>query len=99
MADQKGLFQGLADLSFREYVTVSKVKFLYILAMVLGAIVALFVVFKGLQESPAQGVLAIILAAVGLFLWVLYIRVVLESLMAVFRISDNIERITGGANR
>ena len=53
-------------------------------------------VLSGFRESTAQGLLLLILGAVGLIFWTLYVRVLLEVLIAVFRLAENVSRI---ANR
>ncbi len=98
MAEEKGLFAALLDLSFTELVTPKRRKLLYGILLAIGVVVALFAVFKGMQASPAEGVLALIGAAVGLFLWALFVRVLLETLLALFRIAENTERMAGGPN-
>ena len=98
MPDEKGLFAALLDFSFTELVTTRKIKLLYSILLAIGVVVALFAVFKAMQESPAEGVLALIAAAVGLFLWTLFVRVLLEALLAHFRIAANTERMAGGPN-
>jgi hypothetical protein len=40
--------------------------------------------------------LTLLLALVGYFLWIIYIRVILEVLVTVFRTADNIARASGG---
>ena len=93
MSAEKSLFGTLMNFSFTEFVATRFIKFLYGLAIGLGAITALYFVFDGLRSSPAEGVLALILAVIGLFLWVLYVRVLLEMLIAVFRIAEHLARI------
>jgi hypothetical protein len=39
------------------------------------------------QQAPVQGLLALLAAVVGYFFWILYCRVILEVLAAVFRMS------------
>ncbi len=88
MAAEKSFLGTLMDFSFTSFITVRFIKVLYALAIVLGGITALYFVFNGLRSSPAEGVLALILAAIGLFLWMLYVRVVLEIVIVVFRIAE-----------
>ena len=53
------------------------------------------VVFNGFQASTSQGLLTLLLAVVGYFLWILYVRVALEFLVAMFRTAENIARASG----
>lgn len=93
MPNQKGLVESLVDLSFGEFVTLRIIKLLYALHLVLGLIVAIGLVLSGFRESTAQGLLLLILGAVGLVFWTLYVRVLLEVLIVVFRVAENISRI------
>jgi hypothetical protein len=52
--------------------------------------VAIWQVFNGFQVSTAQGLLVFMLAVVGYFFWILYVRIGLEFLVTVFRTADAI---------
>ena len=88
MAEGKGFFESLLDLSFRESITTNYRKFLYGLHLLFGLIAAVVFVVVGFQTSPTQGLINLIGALVGLFLWILYVRIALEFLLAVFRIAE-----------
>ncbi len=95
MAEGKGLFESLLDFSFRENIATRNVKFLFGLHLLLGLIVAIALVVMQFQVSPTQGLLAILLAVIGFFLWTLYVRITLEFLLAVFRIAESAARAAG----
>lgn len=95
MANEKGLFHGLADFSFREPITPGIIKLLYAIALLAGVVSLVAVVVTGLQQSAAQGLLALLFGVIGLFIWALYVRVILEVVMALFRIAENTERMAG----
>lgn len=88
MADDKGFWESLMDFSFRECLTPRIATLLYALHLLLGLVVAIGAVLSAFRNTTSQGVLALILAIAGLFLWVLYCRVVLEFVLAVFRIAE-----------
>lgn len=88
MAERKGLFESLLDFSFRECITTQNLKFLYGLHLLVGLIAAVALVVSGFREATAQGLLALIIGVVGLFFWILYVRITLEALVALFRIAD-----------
>lgn len=93
MAEEKGFVESLLDFSFVQVVTPRMAKLLYFLHLFLGLVLAIgCVVYAFLQAGPAQGVLALILCAIGYFIWVLYCRIVIEVLLAVFRISESVSR-------
>ena len=96
LKEGKGFFERLLDFSFQHYITQRYAKLLYGLHLLLGLIVGTWYVFNGFQTSTSQGLLSLLLAAVGYFLWVLYLRVALEFLVAMFRTAENIARASGG---
>jgi uncharacterized membrane protein len=88
MAEPRGFFEALVDFSFRECITVNNRRFLYGLHLLVGLIASVAVVVLGFQTSPTQGLINLIGALVGYFFWILYVRIVLEFLLAVFRIAE-----------
>ena len=88
MEERKGFFESFADFSFRECVTTNNRGFLYGLHLLVGLIAAVVLVVMGFQTSPTQGIISLIGALVGLFFWILYVRIALEFLLAVFRIAE-----------
>ncbi len=99
MPDEKGLFQGLFDFSFRELLTPRMIKLLYLIALLAGGIAVVAAVINGLQQSAAQGLLALVFGLISLFVWVLYSRVLLEVLVVLFRIAENTDRMAGSGDR
>ena len=95
MAEETEFFESLMDFSFQECMTKKYAKLLYALHLLLGLIVAIWCVFNGFQVSTSQGLLVLLLAIVGLFFWILYVRVTLEILVAILRTADNIARVSG----
>ena len=67
----------------------------YGIHLLLGLIVGTWYVFNGFQASTSQGLLTLLFAVVGYFLWILYVRVALEFLVAMFRTAENIARASG----
>jgi Domain of unknown function (DUF4282) len=90
MPEAKGVWEGLMDFSFRVYATPKMLKFLYGIHLLVGLIAAVAWVVLAFQQAPVQGLLALLGALVGYFFWILYCRVVLEVLAAVFRMADAI---------
>src|SRR6266852_3513051 len=90
MPEAKGVLEGLTDFSFRLYATPRMLKFLYALHLLIGLIAGVAWVVLAFQQAPVQGLLALLGALVGYFFWILYCRVILEALAAVFRIADAI---------
>ncbi len=88
MAEGKGFFESLLDFSFRECVTTNNRRLLYGLHLLVGLIAAVAVVVVGFQTSPTQGLINLIGALLGFFFWTVYVRIALESLLALFRIAE-----------
>jgi hypothetical protein len=90
MPEAKGMWEGLTDFSFRAYATPKMLKFLYALHWLVGLIAAVAWVVLAFQQAPVEGLLALLAALGSYFIWILYCRVVLEVLAAVFRMADAI---------
>jgi Domain of unknown function (DUF4282) len=88
MPEAKGMWEGLMDSSFRVYATPRMLKFLYALHLLVGLIAGVAWVVLAFQQAPVQGLLALLGALVGYFFWILYCRIVLEVLGALFRVAD-----------
>lgn len=101
---RKGFFGSLFDLSFRHFVTGRVVSFLYVISLVFVVLNALFsaaylsvllgAFLSAVADSPALawvvGILVfLILAPLLLLVSVVYVRVLLEIVVVLFRISDN----------
>ncbi|HCD36468.1 DUF4282 domain-containing protein [Chlorobium phaeovibrioides] len=86
------LFGKLFDFSFKEFITLQIVKYLYILSMVFAAITALGTLgagFTSMQFNFWSGLGGILMAPIVFFLLVLLARLLLEALVATFRIAEN----------
>jgi hypothetical protein len=82
---EKTLIEKLMDFSFQRMVTPQVLKMLYGVHLLIGLIAAVWFVFSGFQTSTANGLLALILCFAGMLLWVVYCRVFVELIAAVFR--------------
>ncbi|MFI5091913.1 MAG: DUF4282 domain-containing protein [Candidatus Acidiferrum sp.] len=87
MPEAKGMWEGMMDFSFRMYATPKMLKFLYALHLLVGLVAAVAWVVLAFQQAPVQGLLALLAALVGYFFWILYCRVILEVLSAIFRMA------------
>jgi hypothetical protein len=85
MPEAKGMWEGLMDFSFRVYATPKMLKFLYALHLLVGLVAAVAWVVLAFQQTPVQGLIALLAALGSYFVWILYCRVMLEVLAAVFR--------------
>ena len=99
MSEANGMWEGLMDFSFRRNTTPRMLKFLYAMHLLVGLIAAVAWVVLSFQQAPVQGLLALLGALVAYFFWILYCRVVLEVLAAVFRITDAIAPDRGSSQQ
>jgi hypothetical protein len=79
------LIENLMDFSFQRLVTPRMLKMLYSVHLLIGLVAAVWFVFNGFQTSTASGLLALILGLGAMLLWIVYCRIVVELLAAVFR--------------
>ena len=99
MAEANGMLEGLMDFSFRRYATPKMLKFLYAIHLLAGLIAGVAWVVLAFQQTPVQGLLALLGALVGYSLWILYCRVALEVLAAVFRIANAVAPSRGDSHQ
>jgi len=90
MPEANGILEGLMDFSFRRYAAPRMLKFLYAIHLLAGLIAGVAWVVLAFQQAPVQGLVALLGALVGYSLWILYCRIVLEVLAAVFRIANTV---------
>src|SRR5580704_3588490 len=90
MPEAKGMWEGLMDFSFRTYATRRMLKFLYAMHLLGGLVAAVAWVVLAFQAAAVQGLLALLGALVGYFFCILYCRVVLEALSAIFPMAEAI---------
>lgn len=108
-AGEKGFFAALFDLSFKHFVTGRVVSFLYVISLVFVSLNALFsagyisvllgTFLSAVAESSALGwivgvILFLISVPLLLLVSIVYVRVLLEIVVVLFRISDNTAEIT-----
>lgn len=90
MPEATGMWEGLMDFSFRVYAAPKMLKFLYGLHLLGGLIAGVTLVVLAFQQAPVQGLWTLLAVLLGYFLWILYCRIALEVLGAVFRMAEAI---------
>ena len=73
-------------------------KLLYIIGILTGGITVVACVVLGYQQSPAQGLINLVVGIVALFVGTLVSRVLLELTLVILRISEGIDRATHPGN-
>jgi len=82
---ENGMIENLMDFSFQRLVTPHMLKLLYSVHLLIGLIAAVWFVFSAFQTSTSNGLLVLILSVPAMLLWIVYCRIVVELLAAVFR--------------
>lgn len=94
--EAKGLFGALFDFSFRHFITGRIIKFLYMLSVGLAGIGYLVFVIGAFQISAGFGAAVLLIIGPLMFLLsVIYVRVLLEIIVVVFRISEDVSDVSG----
>ena len=88
----------LFDFSFTSFVAPKIIKFLFVLLIILVILAALGMIYMGLQAGT-MGLVLVILAPIGAFLYLLIGRVWLEVMMVLFRIAENTGEIAKNSRR
>jgi len=84
-----GFFSSLFDLSFSRLVATRVIKFLYVLLLVLIGLGLLAFIVAAIAGGSAAGIIAaLILGPLVALLYVVYARVFLEIILAIFRILE-----------
>jgi hypothetical protein len=86
-ANEAGFFARLFDVSMKTFITPSIIKVLFILGLIAVSIFSLIILVAGAQADG--GVVLILLAPLYWFIGVLYLRVILEVIVVLFRIEEN----------
>lgn len=94
MPEEKNFFTGLVDFSFQQQLLRRLVKILYIIGILGGGISVVIYVVYGFQNSPAEGLIALVAGIVSFFVGILIWRGLLELALLVQRIAESIDRAT-----
>jgi hypothetical protein len=92
---ERGFFGSLFDISFSSLITTKVIKFLYVLSMILIGLGALFFIGAAFADSAAAGVIVLVIVApLFALLYLIYVRVLLEIVIVIFRIMEtNVELV------
>jgi hypothetical protein len=98
MPEEKNFFAGLFDFSFGRSLTRRIVKLLYVVSLLAGGVTVVAYVVLGMQQSPAQGLIALVEGVAALFVGILIVRMLLELVLVIQRIAEGIDRATHPGN-
>lgn len=94
MEENNGFLHRLFDFTFSELITIKLIRFLYILGVFFSGIGALYVVISMFKSSFFAGLLAILISPLIFLLYVILIRVYMEILLVIFKISEDEKNIS-----
>ena len=87
---EKGFFGSLFDISFTTFVTTRIIKVVYVVTLAMIGLGAIVLIVAAFATSVGAGLFVLVIVApLGALLYVIYARVLLEIVMAVFRIMEN----------
>lgn len=92
---EKGFFTQLFDFSFTEFITTKIIKFIYILGMIVTGLATIGIIISGFSQSVVIGIVALIFSPLIFLIYVIVLRVWLEIIIVIFRISENTELLKG----
>ena len=90
--EARALFSLLFDLSFKQFLTPRLIRLLYVLSLLAAVLSALAWMASGFREGVLQGLFTLVTGPVAFFLYLLGARVVMEVLLAIFRIAERLDR-------
>lgn len=91
---EKGFLRSLFDISFRSLITTKIIKVVYVLYMIVIALVALAFIVSAFSASAVAGVLVLVIGApLGALVYLVFARVWLEAIIALFRIMENTQEL------
>ncbi len=91
--ENEGFFKRLFDLSFKEFVTPKIITIIFILEIIIGGLIALGILIRGISSGGGMAFASIIIAPIVFFLYVLGSRIFLEVVVVLFRIAENTARL------
>jgi hypothetical protein len=87
-----GFFAALFDFSFTTFITPKVVKVVYIIATALLALGFLIVLVSAFSDSAGAGVAVLIIGPIVFLLYLAFIRMSLEFMVAIVRMSEDIHK-------
>jgi hypothetical protein len=97
---QRGFFSSLFDISFTSLITTKISKVLYVLSIILIGLTAFLFIIAAFHQSSTVGLLVLVVVApiMSLF-YLIYTRVLLELVIALFRIMENTGELVAQGRR
>ena len=83
----------LFDFSFKEFLTTKIIKVIYAIGILFAAIGALALLVKGFHVNFFLWILALFLTPVAFVIYTILVRVYLEIVIVLFRISEDVRKL------
>lgn len=93
-AETRSLLALLFDFSFKRFLTPRLVRILYSLSLLAAVLSALAWMGSGFREGVMQGLFTLVTGPVAFFIYVLAARVLMEVVLAIFRIAERLEHLS-----
>jgi Domain of unknown function (DUF4282) len=87
---EHGFFRSLFDISFTSFITTKLIKVVYVLNLVLVALGAVAAAVAAFQEDTLLGIGVLLTGALLSLLYLVYLRLVLEFIIQIFRITETL---------
>jgi hypothetical protein len=91
------LLTRLFDLSFSRFVSLTLIRIVYVLLMIAGVVVLAFGILYlfqvGQRETTFAAVLVLVLGPILYFIYLLFIRLICETLIVVFAMAEDLDEI------
>lgn len=89
----KGFLGTMFDFSFSEFITTKVIKVLLGLAMIINAVITIFVIVNAFRAGVVGGIIVLIISPLIYLIMMLFSRIYLELIIVVFRIAENLMAI------
>lgn len=94
-ADAASLMSALTDVSFSTFATVRLVPILYLMGLLAGGVMAAAYLLTALRLGVVVGLVGLVIVPLAYLVFALYLRVLLELVIVLFRIEGGIARMAG----
>ena len=89
----ENFFNALFDFSFSEFVTTKIVKVLYGIGILIAGIAAIAFIISGFGRSTFIGIIFLIISPIVFIIYTILVRVWLELVIVMFRISEDVRTL------
>lgn len=96
---EKGFFAALFDLSFKSFITIKFASILYVAGIVLLTVGWLIITISAFTESAGAGIAMLFLGLIGLFIYIVLFRLMLEFYVAMVRTAQNTSMLVERGHR